>query len=165
MATSKWPTVAMDIPKCSENKGEHQFGVLSKTVDPSLKKPRTVVKNDGRWFKYHPPDDHHLGLALHPFPHRFWSEIIQNVEQIAKFGIPWFPPLWIVMNHLVTPRKHSSIEHDTFGCVSAPFWAHFIHFQPQALCNSLCMLPGLTWIKIDVNQCIRAPQAQETGVT
>ena len=83
LATSKWSTVAMGNRKRGENEGKHQFGVSSKTVVPSSKKPRTVVETDGRWSRYHPLMTHCLRLALHRLLHRFRHEIVQIFEPIA----------------------------------------------------------------------------------
>jgi len=46
-----------------------------------------------------------LRLAPNSTLHRFWHEIVQIFEPMAKSGIPWVPPPKTIANHLVYPPE------------------------------------------------------------
>jgi len=101
LATLKWPTAALDIRKRDENEGKCQFGILSKTGTPSDKKPRTVVETDGRWSRYHPPDD--LPSRIGP-PSPPASISAQNCANLRTHSQIWHTLGSPSENHCKPPR-------------------------------------------------------------
>ena len=104
LATLKWPTVALDIRKCGENKGKHQFGVLGKTVVPSSKKPQTVVETNGRWSRYHPPDDPPSQIGPPPPPASISARNCANLRTHSQIWHTLGSPF---KNHRKSPRLPS----------------------------------------------------------